>query len=348
MITIRRATLADCAEIAQVQVDSYRTTYVGILPQPYLDQFTYADQAQDWHDWLTTNQRGILLVAASADDGIVGYALGKLQKHPILAAYTSEVSALHIRQSHQRQGLGRHLLAAMAEQLRQQGSTALLLWVLAQNPARQFYEKLGGVLVGQQTIQIDATIMAGEVAYGWPDITRLANLRHYSLRPATADDAAFLWEMLYQALYVPTDQPRPDRTLLQDPTLAHYVAGWGKRSDDFGMIALDNRSNEPVGAAWWRVFSEADPGWGFVNANTPELSMAVLPAYRGKGIGTALLTKLIEAAQTRYPALSLSVDPQNPALRLYQRAGFVTVGTSGTSITMYKQFVTITTTLNSC
>ncbi len=160
----------------------------------------------------------------------------------------------------------------------------------------------------------------------------------YELRLATAADEAFLWEMLYQALYVPADQPRPDRTLLQDPTLAHYVAGWGKRSDDFGIIALDKRSGESVGAAWCRLFPETDPGWGFVDANTPELSMAILPAYRGQGIGTALLTKLIGAAQTRYPALSLSVDPQNPALHLYQRAGFVTVGTSGTSITMYKQF----------
>jgi len=162
------------------------------------------------------------------------------------------------------------------------------------------------------------------------------NISIYRLRPATADDEDFLWEMLYQAIYVPADQPRPDRALLQDPTLAHYVAEWGTRTGDFGAIALDNRSGEPVGAAWGRVFSADDAGWGFVDANTPELSMAVLPAYRGQGIGTALLTKLIEEARLHYAALSLSVDPQNPVLRLYQRVGFVAVGTSGTSITMCK------------
>ncbi len=166
----------------------------------------------------------------------------------------------------------------------------------------------------------------------------MSTISGYRLRPATVADEAFLWEMLYQAIYVPADQPRPDRALLQDPTLAHYVAAWGLRTGDWGVIALDDRSGEPVGAAWYRLWTIDDPGWGFVDTHTPELSMAILPTYRGQGIGTALLTNLIEQAQAHYPALSLSVDPQNAALGLYQRAGFVAVGTSGTSITMLKQF----------
>jgi ribosomal protein S18 acetylase RimI-like enzyme len=106
-----------------------------------------------------------------------------------------------------------------------------------------------------------------------------------------------------------------------------------------GLLAIDQPRGEPVGAAWLRLFTETDPGWGFVDAATPEVSMAILPGYRGQGIGTVLLTELITQARGRYPALSLSVDPQNAAMRLYERLGFTVVGATGTSLTMRKALV---------
>lgn len=160
----------------------------------------------------------------------------------------------------------------------------------------------------------------------------------YTLRPATAADEPFLWEMLYAAIYVPDDQPQPDRAILQEPALAHYVANWGQQPGDVGLLAIDAANGQPMGAAWLRFFTAADPGWGFVDEATPEVSMALLPAYRGQGIGTALLTALVDQASSHYPALSLSVDPQNAAMRLYERLGFRVVGAVGTSLTMYKQF----------
>ncbi|MFZ4664734.1 MAG: GNAT family N-acetyltransferase [Caldilineaceae bacterium] len=158
----------------------------------------------------------------------------------------------------------------------------------------------------------------------------------FTIRPALPTDEPFLWEMLYEAIYMPEGQPKPDRAIVQEPSLAHYVAGWGQQPGDAGLLAIDQQSGQPVGAAWLRFFTEQDPGWGFVNADTPEVSMALLPAYRGQGIGTALLTALIAQATDRYAALSLSVDPQNAAMRLYERLGFVVVGASGTSLTMRK------------
>lgn len=159
----------------------------------------------------------------------------------------------------------------------------------------------------------------------------------YWIRPATSTDEPFLWEMLYEAIHVPEGRPKPDRTILQEPALAHYVAGWGQQAGDEGLLAINQASGQPVGAAWLRFFTADDPGWGFVDVDTPEVSMALLPAYRGQGIGTALLTALIAQATERYAALSLSVDPQNPAMRLYERLGFVVVGASGTSLTMRKE-----------
>lgn len=160
----------------------------------------------------------------------------------------------------------------------------------------------------------------------------------YFLRPTTSADEPFLWEMLYEAIYVPEDQPRPDRAILQEPALAHYVVNWGQQPGDEGIIAIDSTNGQPVGVAWLRFFTAADPGWGFVDEATPEVSMALRPAYRGQGIGTALLTALVDQAHGRYPALSLSVDPQNAAMRLYERLGFRVVSAVGTSLTMYKPF----------
>jgi GNAT superfamily N-acetyltransferase len=106
-----------------------------------------------------------------------------------------------------------------------------------------------------------------------------------------------------------------------NPDLFRYVKDWG-RDGDIGFVAIDNT---PIGAAWLRLFSSADPGFGYVDDRTPELAIAVLPEHRGKGIGTRLLTQILEFAGDIYPAISLSVRANNPVIRLYQRAGFVKV-----------------------
>ena len=79
--------------------------------------------------------------------------------------------------------------------------------------------------------------------------------------------------------------------MLADDHLVRYVSGWG-RPGDVGMIAEDKRSR-PLGAAWFRLFSTDQPGYGFVDESIPEVSMAVRDDCRGRGIGTALLLTLI-------------------------------------------------------
>jgi GNAT superfamily N-acetyltransferase len=119
--------------------------------------------------------------------------------------------------------------------------------------------------------------------------------------------------------------------VMREPELAHYVTGW-PRSGDLGVIAWDDH---PVGAAWARLLPETDPGYGFVNATTPEVSMGVVQAMRGRGIGTRLLGALVASAREQdVAALSLSVEPDNYALRLYERFGFHEVGRMGGSLTM--------------
>jgi GNAT superfamily N-acetyltransferase len=170
---IRPATREDSAAIARLQVDSYRTTYAGILPQDYLAHFTYEEQEQDWRDWLLTHPRDILYLAETGQGESAGYALARPGLTDI-PAYDSELMALHVRRSYQRQGLGRRLVKAVVELLRQQGCASLLVWVLAENPYRQFYERLGGQLIGEKALDF---VPAVEVAYGWPDIRTVESAR---------------------------------------------------------------------------------------------------------------------------------------------------------------------------
>lgn len=152
------------------------------------------------------------------------------------------------------------------------------------------------------------------------------------IRPLTRADQPFLWEMLYQSLYVPEGRPPFDRSVLSRPDVARYVKDWG-RENDAGFVALDE-DGRPIGAIWLRLLKGAERGFGYVDDETPELGVAVLPAYRGRGVGTSLLTRLIEAAGGMYEYISLSVSAGNPAMRLYRRLGFEEVGQSGDSITM--------------
>jgi ribosomal protein S18 acetylase RimI-like enzyme len=134
-----------------------------------------------------------------------------------------------------------------------------------------------------------------------------------------------------------------DRTLAEirgDPHLARYVAGWG-RAGDSGVKALDRHGGTCVGAAWLRLWTADDHGYGYIDDHTPELSIAVEAAYRGRGIGRRLLEELIATSAAPFAAVSLSVRRDNPALRLYRRTGFAPVAGSDmsnragtTSITM--------------
>ncbi len=162
----------------------------------------------------------------------------------------------------------------------------------------------------------------------------------YSIRRLTPSEQPFLREMLYQSLYVPEGGEPFPREVLSRPEVLRYVEGWG-RAGDMGFVAVDRGSGEPVGAVWLRLLAGDEKGYGYVDDETPELGMAVLPAYRGRGIGSGLLKHLLESAVPVYRKVCLSVSADNPALRLYERAGFEHAGGDGSSVTMVKRLRTL-------
>ncbi|GJD21024.1 GCN5-related N-acetyltransferase [Rivularia sp. IAM M-261] len=159
----------------------------------------------------------------------------------------------------------------------------------------------------------------------------------YIIRSLTPSDKAFLWEMLYNALYVPPGAKPLPKEIIYSPELAKYVEAWQR--NDMGFVAVLESSLLPIGAVWIRLFNSKNPGYGYVNDETPELSIAVLPEYRKQGIGTQLITHLLDSIKNVYPAISLSVSFSNPALRLYQRLGFEVAAQLNDSLIMKKELI---------
>ena len=149
-----------------------------------------------------------------------------------------------------------------------------------------------------------------------------------NIRPATKDDLAFLRKMLYEAARWNPDWPRePIEEVLAEPMLLRYYVGWGRPGDGGVVAEIDDT---PAGAAWYRLFTETDPGYGFVNEKTPELSIAVAPIHRRKGVGEAILrTCMVQAREEGFQSLSLSVAAHNRSRMMYQRAGFEKVEEAG-------------------
>jgi GNAT superfamily N-acetyltransferase len=145
-------------------------------------------------------------------------------------------------------------------------------------------------------------------------------------RPVDKSDVRFLRDMLRHAYHwrVAEDTERP---------VYRYVRNWG-RPGDAGVLALEGP--HPYGAAWYRVFTADEPGFGFVDEQTPELTIAVVPSHRGKGAGKELLEALLERARDDgYEAVSLSTDRDQAAW--YERFGFETVGETPHAVTMVKR-----------
>lgn len=170
---IRDATLDDMPAVGRLHIDSWRTTYVGLLPQALLDQLTYGEREQRWRDWLRDDDgRRLLLVAVEAD-AVVGFVAG--WPEPDGEPRFIEVAALHVARSQHGRGLGKRLLTRIATVAERRGFTALSLEMLEGNPTGGFYDHLGGRVTDRYTSLLDGEEVA-DLRYRWDDIATLSRL----------------------------------------------------------------------------------------------------------------------------------------------------------------------------
>lgn len=139
----------------------------------------------------------------------------------------------------------------------------------------------------------------------------------YKIRQMKETEYPLLNDFLYEAIYIPDGIEPPPKTIIDSPELQVYVADFGKKQQDLAFVA--ELGSKLIGAVWARIMND----YGHIDNLTPSLAISVLKEYRGSGIGTALLKELISALRSKgYSRISLSVQKDNYAVKMYRQAGF--------------------------
>jgi GNAT superfamily N-acetyltransferase len=171
-ISIRRATVDDAAAIARVRIDCWRITYRGLIPNAYLDAMQLDDSTALWQRVLSAGKNTTSVFVADNDGDVIGFAAANMLQEPRYDV-DAELSAAYVRPEFQRGGVGRRLVAAVADAQREHGARGLIVWVIAGNKgARAFYEQLGAALQVEQPFEWDGMPLV-EAGYVFADLDAL-------------------------------------------------------------------------------------------------------------------------------------------------------------------------------
>ncbi len=187
-IFIQAATPKNAWDIARVHIDTWRSAYAGIVPDPYLQSLSYEQRTDMWKEILSTAPlRNHYWVAKDANERIVGFSTGG-KNRDTAQPFDGEVTALYLLKEFHGRGIGKRLFLDSLEQLYRHGYRSAITWVLADNPAAQFYAKMDGEHTGEKWEEIGGKRLKS-LAYGWPDILATLkklrpDLRHPSIKQA--------------------------------------------------------------------------------------------------------------------------------------------------------------------
>ncbi len=155
------------------------------------------------------------------------------------------------------------------------------------------------------------------------------------IREIEKTEISHLDYFLYEAIFIPEGQEKPEKEIIKIPELSSYIKDFGKDTD---LCLVADLHGNLIGAIWTRIFTETERGFGYVDSKTPELSMSVIENYRQQGIGTKLLKAMIDKlTQLDCEQVSLNVDKLNYALKLYLKLGFEIVESDEKSATLIKR-----------
>lgn len=166
---IREAKIEDVISIAKVQVDSWRTTYKDIISEKYLAALSYKSREDFWRERLSDGDSFWFVLVAEDDENIIGFAAGGPERSGDME-FAGELGAIYLLENYQHKGIGSQLFKAVITRLLRIGIKTMMVWVLAENPSKKFYESQGGEQIYEKVITIDETELK-EIAYGWKDIS---------------------------------------------------------------------------------------------------------------------------------------------------------------------------------
>ncbi|MBB5339180.1 GNAT family N-acetyltransferase [Tunturiibacter gelidoferens] len=165
MAEIRAAAGKDAGAIAHVHVESWRTTYAGIVPEAYLASLNVAEREASWREWLTLD---VDVFVAEVDGDVVGFVGGGAIREPV-EEFDAELFAIYLLREAQRRGIGTALLRRLAVSLKARGFRSMVAWVLEDNSSGGFYSRSGAVRVASKEMEVGG-VMLLVVAYGWVDL----------------------------------------------------------------------------------------------------------------------------------------------------------------------------------
>lgn len=165
-ISIRPATVDDARAIGAVHVASWRNAYRGIVSDEVLNQLSVRRRASHWRQRLSDESANeVTYVALDDENELIGFASGGRERDSD-REFSGELFAIYLLQETQRQGIGRKLAFAVLEEIHNAGHNNILVWVLATNPARKFFEQIGATAFRERTVDIDG-VEHLEIGYGW-------------------------------------------------------------------------------------------------------------------------------------------------------------------------------------
>lgn len=139
----------------------------------------------------------------------------------------------------------------------------------------------------------------------------------YTIREIAEEEYSILEDFLYEAIFIPEGMPAPPKSIINRPELQVYIADFGTKKDDIGLVTEVN--GKVVGAVWVRIMDD----YGHIDDDTPSFAISLYKEYRGFGIGTALMKEMLRVLKIRgYKQASLSVQKENYAAAMYLKTGF--------------------------
>lgn len=315
---IKKADAKDAAGIARVHIDTWRTSYRGIVPDNHLSNLSYNTSRRQWERALLDRKSQPAVYIAEDDAGdVVGFvSCGPDRDND--PTYVGEIFALYVLQKMQRMGIGGQLMTAAVRDLKSRGLNSMIVWVLAANPSRRFYERLGGDHVQTRNITIGGKQLE-EYGYGWKNLDLMAvasegkNLGRpeaLTVREIMLEDCDAI-RLIAQSLH-PTWFTE---SALEEITHAvRYETGY---------VALEN--GVPVGFVTYKLSEDGV---------TAELTwIGVRSDFHRKGVGRSLVEaveqeisgKGFKALEVSTVAATVNYEPYDLTRKFYHAIGFADV-----------------------